>query len=597
MKLPVPRRTFGRQASVFPAIALHTSRKPLRWFAVLFLIWAAVLAAPLAAQAQTNGGMLFLSTSEGPPSNLQTININNAWDAFKAQALIEGLKPVDGRTWLSNPATFSIPEDTKLIVIVTGYNRIDPAPMAELQDVIENNPNLAVVIFSESCSSKSEGVLTPRCSRSQQNLQDFMAAVDTIQPQPPAWPQIELSTGNPGNYTAHLNMSSLYASTFSDAGLRTLTAGNYTPLTNVPLNYALYTQAALPASPPAIVTQNVVGLFIPQTVSNKGQGACLFLTADASEFTDSHPEQYAPIASAFTTAALDPNGACAQPAAGAPDLWPTLSGLTSLDVGSPATVILTVSNADQAPSGAATEVIVTLPDGIALSGPPPDTCWATAPGFTCPIPVLDKSEILSFPFQIIAQDLIASTDGEQITAEVKPVPGEINTGNNIVDLPIVAPGHVDLGVAISGMTNRSVVDSSQAYWVTVTNVGNLQSDDGTVTVTLPANMTVDSLPSNCEETSATSFACTLKAIAPGDGVTIAFTATTTKTFNNQLIKVQLTGVSGDDDPDNDSADIAISAVTEESSSVQPIPALGSMALALLALMTAGGAAAHLRRKG
>ena len=549
--------------------------------ALLLLPLVAILAAPSSARAAE---MLFLSTLETPPSNAQNININNAWAAFQAQAIAEGLTPVDGRGRLSGTTPLPITADTKLIVIVTGTSLINLGRMAELQDALENSPNMAIVVFSESCTD-----LTLNCSNSQQNLTGFMDAVNAIHPS--SWPMVTRGPDNPGNYTARLNMSSLYASTFANAGLSTLVAGNYTPLVNVPLDYALYTQAALPSPPPAIVTTNVVGLFIPQAASNNGQGACLFLTADASEFTNSHPLQYAPIALAFTTAALDPNGACAQPAPGVPDLSPAFSGLTSLTVGTPASVTLTISNADQAASTDG-QVDVTLPAGITLASTPAG-CTTTATGFSCTLPGIAASGSTSFTFQISAP---AAIHDVIITAEVSNVTNEINKGNNRTELMVSAPGYPDLVSAISGPASLNVGGAGSVYTVTVTNQGNLDSNDGTVNIFLPVDAALDTstLPPHCTAT-ATGLSCTLGPIAQKGGTaTIKFTLKATRSFSNESIQVQVRNVDGEQVINNNDSTGIVSAAA---SSAQPIPALNETALALLALMMAGGAVAGLRRKG
>ena len=552
--------------------------------ALLLLPLAAILAAPSSARAAE---MLFLSTRETPPSNAQNININNAWAAFQVQAIAEGLTPIDGRRLLSGTTPLPITADTKLIVIVTGFSLINLDRMAELQDALETSPNMAIVVFSESCTGSS-----PNCNNSQQNLTGFMDAVNAIHPA--NWPTIGLGPGYGSSYTAQLNMSSLYASTFANAGLSTLVAGNYTPLVNVPLDYALYTQAALPASPPLIVTTSVVGLFIPQAASNNGQGACLFLTADASEFTDTHPTQYAPIALAFTTAALDPDGACAQPAPGVPDLSPAFSGLTSFAVGTSAPVTLTISNADQAASTDG-QVDVTLPTGITLVSTPTGCTPTGSPvdGFSCTLPPIAKSGSVDFTFQISAP---APIHDVIIMAEVSNVADEINTGNNKTELMVSAPGYPDLVSAISGPASLNVGGAGSVYTVTVTNQGNLDSSDGTVDIELPAGMALDTatLPPHCTAT-ATGLSCTLGTIAQNGGTaTIKFTLKATRSFSNEPIQVRVQNVDGEQVINNNDSTGIVSAAK---SSAQPIPALNEIALALLALMMAGGAVAGLRRKG
>jgi len=558
----------------------------LRLPAFLFIAFAAVLAAPSSAYAQA-GNMLFLSTNEASNPNTSqrataTAILNNAWGAFQAEATANGLTPINGQGALSSTTTPLDFTNVKLVVVVTIYLSADPNRMAELINALETQPNLAIVIFSESCST---------CT---QNLQQLMAGVDAIQPAD--WPTLGLGTANTANYSAPLNMASLYASTFFAAGLDPLVAGNYTPITNVPFDYALYTQTALPSPPPSTVATNVVGLFIPQAASNNGQGACLFLTADASEFTNSHPTQYAPIAQAFTNAALDPAGACVQPVAGVPDLWPTLTGLTSLEVNTASDVTLMVSNADQLASPA-TQVTVTLPIGINLVGSPPSGCSATVSGFTCPVPALSAGSSVNFDFQIIAPNPISNV---ALSATVAPISGEINTGNNSTDRLVSAPGYPDLVSSITG-PELLPVGSSGTYTVIVTNQGNLDSDDGTVNITLPAGTTINpsSLPRNCTAITDTSLTCALPGIVQGKNVTIRLTVTATEAFTDHIIQVQVTGVSGQRlaAPGSQKELSAAVLLSGSLTGTQPVPSLDAVALALLALIVAGGAAVRLPRKG
>jgi len=513
----------------------------LRRLAVLLLALAAALAVPVAAQAAS---MLFLTTTETDPT--ARTNITNAWTAFSAQATKDGLTPVNGRGTLSDATTPLDLTDAKLVVVVTDYNPIATARMAELTAALETRPDLAILIFSEGCCSVDA------------NLQQFINAVQAIEPA--GW-NVGLAAEYGGNYSAPLNTASLYASTFSGAGLTTLVAGAYTPITGVPSDYALYTQRALPAPPPNVVTQSVVGLFIPQTASNGGQGACLFLTADASEFSNSHPGQPAQIAQAFSTAALDPNGACAKPVAGVPDLSPTLSGLTNLTIGTAAGMTLTVSNANQAASPAS-QVTVTLPTGIQLSGSPPAGCTAAATGFSCPVPALAAgASAPDFNFQIIANQDIRNA---AILAEVTAVAGEVDTGNNTTQLLISAPGTPDLASAINGPATLNV-NMPSTYTAVVTSQGNLPSNDGVISITLPANTQLDPsvpLPSNCQPTNGgAGLTCTLAAIAQGTNVTIPFTVIAAQPFSTATISASVTGVTGETNTGNNGAQLSVAALT------------------------------------
>ncbi|MDR2155371.1 MAG: IPTL-CTERM sorting domain-containing protein [Burkholderiaceae bacterium] len=370
--------------------------------------------------------------------------------------------------------------------------------MAELLDALKDRSDLAIVIFSESCTTCEE------------NLKGFMAGVNAIQPTD--WsPAIALGPATTANYTAPLNKASLYASTFENAGLGALVAGNYTPIINVPLNYALYTQSALPSSPPGMIgatcgvntSDCAVGLFIPQTASNNGQGACLFLTADASEFLDSHPTQYAPIATAFTAAALDPNGACAQPVAGAPDLTVKLTQLDDLIPSNPTRIELTVTNIDEPGviASANGKVTVTLAADIHLLSLPAGCNSAGSASFTCNLSALNPGNNLTSEFTI---QVLGSISNAPIEATVTDVPNEINLGNN-GDTMLLSYSEPDLAVTLTGQTPGDPlalsVGAAATITVTVTNISATSSTGGKAVLSLPADLELSgALPAGCSLT-------------------------------------------------------------------------------------------------
>jgi hypothetical protein len=322
-------------------------------------------------------------------------------------------------------------------------------------------------------------------------------------------------------------MASLYASTFADAGLTKINGEYYTPFINVLPDYALYTQIALPSPPPATVN-NVVGLFIPQTASNNGQGACLFLTSDASEFGSgaSFAGQHLVLAKAFTEAALDLNGACKQPVVGAPDLWVSLSEPDGPVIGTPSAITLTVGNLDLPGVTASTDgkVDVTLPAGLNLvPSSLPAGCTATATGLSCTLSALAPGETKDFGFQVIAP---AAVTNASILAEVSGVTGEVNTANNTYTLGGISTpaGTPDLAPHLSGDTHLNV-DAPSTVTLTVTNshgAGIAASSDGQVEVILPADLHLSgSPPAGCTATTS-GFICHLPGLAPGASTDFQF---------------------------------------------------------------------------
>ena len=614
-------RAGARLAAVFQALGL-----PRLWawsWAWVLLPLALILAAPLPAQAQTAGEMLFLTPTASlnpalsPPAVADTSPeyFSNALAAFSSQAQAANLGFVDGTGWLSSTTPLSIPADTKLIVVVTHTNAVNPDRMTDLINVLTSRPDLAIVIFADGCCQAAS------------NLAPLIAAINTIRPAD--WPTLTLGarmSGITNNYIAPLNTASLYASTFAAAGLPTIAAGDYSPINGVLLNYALYTQAALPASPPDVIGTNcssanksdcVVGLFMPQTASNGGQGACLFLTADASEFSSSHASQYLPIAKAFTDAALDPNGACAQPVAGAPDLWVSLSTLASPIVGVPFTVTLTVGDSAEGGVAASTDgqVKVTLPPELSLAGIPtvPGCTGSGSSGgsFVCTLNALEPGATATFDFEVTASTQVTNST---ITAEVSEVTGEVNLSNNSATLEGIATteGTPDLAVKLSAASNLLLAREPATISFTVSNVSAERSHDGQVDVTLPGSLElVGNPPTGCTAAAtattpgsliSTVLSCNLPDIAADGSLEYQFQVVApVALLTNVAIQAQITGVTNEVNNANNEDTLLVTSpyipLNSETAPAQPVPTLGQLALALLALLLVGSAAAGWRRKG
>jgi uncharacterized repeat protein (TIGR01451 family) len=141
----------------------------------------------------------------------------------------------------------------------------------------------------------------------------------------------------------------------------------YQPFQNVPTDYALYVETALSATTTP-TTSNVYGMFIPQSISNSGLGACIFVTSDSSLFDDysfpagTQPAQNNAIAHAFTAAALNTDSACGLPPT--VEITKTADVTTALAAGTTEHYTVTVTNTSS--SLPVTNVLVSdpVPTGI-----------------------------------------------------------------------------------------------------------------------------------------------------------------------------------------------------------------------------------------
>ena len=139
------------------------------------------------------------------------------------------------------------------------------------------------------------------------------------------------------------------------------------------------------------------------------------------------------IAQAFAHAALDPAGACKQPAAGVVDMAVSLTGPASLTPGTPASSWLRVANPDVVAS-TAIKVTLTLPTGATATGTPPVGCTFSSANtiVTCQLPDRSVAGSSNLTIQVVA----AGGAGGNAQPSVPAQTGEVNTANNNAALAI-----------------------------------------------------------------------------------------------------------------------------------------------------------------
>ena len=139
------------------------------------------------------------------------------------------------------------------------------------------------------------------------------------------------------------------------------------------------------------------------------------------------------IAQAFAHAALDPAGACKQPAAGVVDLAVSLTGPASLTPGTPSSYLLRVANPGVVASTAIT-VTLTLPTGVTATGTPPVGCTFSSANtiVTCQLPDRSVARSSNLTIQLVA----AGGAGGNAQPSVPAQTGEVNTANNNAALAI-----------------------------------------------------------------------------------------------------------------------------------------------------------------
>jgi uncharacterized repeat protein (TIGR01451 family) len=153
-------------------------------------------------------------------------------------------------------------------------------------------------------------------------------------------------------------------------------------------------------------------------------------------------------------------------------------------------------------------------------------------------------------FQIVASAPVTGN----LTGTISGVTGtagtvETITDNNSLTVPVTATGYPDLVPTINGQ-NLLTVGVPEIYTVMVANVGNGVNSDGTVTITLPLDVTIDplSLPSYClvDSTTNTVTCSPLPAIHPGTfPLDIPLKLTANAPITSESIVVTITGVTGE----------------------------------------------------
>ena len=388
-------------------------------------LWCAC--AFFAASAHAQGTLLFVTTQDDPlpPPGVTdggggAVAIANARTAFQAQATAAGLTFDDATNELSGSASIAAKlASAKMVVLLTIYGPADAARMGEVKAALETRPDLSMLAFVDGCCSQPA------------NIDTFVPYINGIKP----WAASVTTIYESGGVTAPRNPGSPYGNSFPAS----LDGGWYGSMAGVPPAYALYNDPRTAGA--------AYGLFVPQAASKGGAGACLFMLSDVSPFAadfGSQPAQSNAIAQAFASAALDPAGACKQPAAGVPDLAVTVTGPASLTPGTSAIYTLAVANPGVVAS-TATTVTMTLPPGLTVTGTLPAGCTAGAGGtsVTCNVGALTAADptaappvaggSVSFPIQVVAA---AGAAGGNATATVPNQTGEVNTANNTAALPI-----------------------------------------------------------------------------------------------------------------------------------------------------------------
>ena len=272
------------------------------------------------------------------------------------------------------------------------------------------------------------------------------------------------------------------------------------------------------------------------------------------------------------------NNTSTTPIASAPDLVGSLTANGPMQPNVPQVFTMTVTNQGGAPStdGDAT---VTLPPGVTVdpATPLPAGCSVAGSTLTCQPGALAPGANKTFQFKLVSSQ--PATPPLQMA--VTGVTGEANTGNNTSTSTIAAAPDLAATLTASGPMQPNV---PQVFTLQVTNQGTVASTDGSVTVTLPAGVTVDPatpLPAGCS-VAGSALTCQPGALAAGADKTFQFKLLSTLATAPTL-QIAVTGVTGELNTANNSASTTIPSAPI-GSNVTGVPTLGLPALLSMSLL-------------
>jgi uncharacterized repeat protein (TIGR01451 family) len=285
----------------------------------------------------------------------------------------------------------------------------------------------------------------------------------------------------------------------------------------------------------------------------------------------------------------------------APPLLPTLAksiAPATIFTGGSATLTLTLGNPNPVALTLTAPLVDTLPAGMTTIGGVAGTC----PGVTATATTITKASGTAIP---PGGCTIIVTVTSTTLGTVTNVTGALqtNAGNAApasAPLTVVAIPPVDLAIAKSHAGNFTQGQTGAAYVITVTNIGQAASS-GTVTVsdTLPAGLTAVSIAGsgwNCVQPAGP---CTrADSLLPGGSFpVITFTVNVAANAASPQVNVAVVAGGGDTNPANNTASDSTIILPFAPTNPEGIPAMSTIALAILACALALLGAGGLRRRG
>ncbi len=259
---------------------------------------------PISAYA---ADILILTTRPKEPAYVTADSLPNFVKEFTDAATATGGTATLNDTELTNgaamnPTIFTNPTTHKpynIVVLFSAEAKIDDADWLVLETAVKQRSASTFIFFTDLCSGWSSPTVCGNGSGLFTTVKD--AAAGSFTPSQGAVDKL-------GFFASSLNTNSPYAGHFTN--MPQITFGWLSYFNDIPVNNILYVPRGT-TIPIATSTASAAGLFIPNTESFKGNGACVFAVTDGNSFSNIALHQVKnKIGSDFIAASTKPGAPC-----------------------------------------------------------------------------------------------------------------------------------------------------------------------------------------------------------------------------------------------------------------------------------------------
>ncbi|MEM8982076.1 MAG: zinc-dependent metalloprotease family protein [Pseudomonadota bacterium] len=242
-----------------------------------------------------------------------------------------------------------------------------------------------------------------------------------------------------------------------------------------------------------------------------------------------------------------------------------LAAPAQVGLGSDATVTATLRNLSNDPASNA-EIVVTIPTELTVESVPAP-CSENGGNVTCRQATLNGQSTFNFDIVVRGATLGSGT----LTATASSDAFDPNTNNNSVQSPVevIDPVFVDadLAVTVTGPNALETGDTA-TYFAEVSNAGPASADGVSLTVTLPAGLSISSTDNSDCTTNGNSVSCTFGTIASSANSRVGISTSAVSTTGGDI---DATATASSPDPDSANNSTALAITISAATTTNPPP--------------------------